>query len=71
MAAHKFVIAFSFGLELHESRTMKALHVLYMLGFAAMSGLGVGIGLGISASQAEGRTYTLIVATFQGEKLVS
>ncbi len=71
MAAHKFVISFSFGLELTESGTRKALHVIYISTFAAMSALGIGIGIAISESAAEGKTYVLTTATLQGKLATS
>ncbi len=66
MAAHKFVISFSFGVELRESSTRAALHVLYIGAFALMSVLGISIGIVISEAATEGGAYTASTATCNG-----
>ncbi len=65
VAAHKFVISFSFGLELFESHTRIALHVIYMSAFASMSAFGILIGIAVSESLSESTQYIKATSALQ------
>ena len=68
IACHKFVISFSFGLEMVEEGTRRAVVALYVFTFAAMTAIGIGIGLGVSATASESKAYIASSASLQGKE---
>ncbi len=68
IACHKFVISFSFGLEMVEEGTRRVVVALYVFTFAAMTAIGIGIGLGVSATASESKAYIASSASLQGKE---
>ena len=68
VAIHKFVIAFSLGMELRSSKTPLAVFILYMATFSGMTCVGIGIGAGVSQGQTETVAFNIIVASLQGKE---
>ncbi len=65
VAAHKFVIAFSFGMELMEASSSIKLHVVYVSSFALMSVLGIAIGTGVTEASTESDAYFITLGVLQ------
>lgn len=65
VAAHKFVISFCIGLELHQAKTPKILFISYIIIFALVTPIGMGIGIAISTLQVSSGYY-VSVAVLQG-----
>ena len=65
VAAHKFVISFCIGLELHQAKTPVILYVSYIIIFALVTPIGMGIGIAISTLQVSS-AYYVSVAVLQG-----
>ena len=65
VAAHKFVISFCIGLELHQAKTPMVLYVAYIIIFALVTPIGMGIGIAISTLQVSS-AYYVSVAVLQG-----
>ena len=65
VSAHKFVIAFSFGMELMQASPNIKLHVIYITTFALMSALGIAIGTVITTGQVEDVGYVIATGILQ------